>query len=247
MSTPNNLSEIKEKINEIEEKSADGDYIYRGEPSYYEEHPYGGKVSSGLWRQFKVKSEEEQFDIEIVDIDYVQDGILNTAENYARGTDAGFEMMAQLQHFGGKTNLIDFTTDYLRALFFACDYLPNESGRLILLQQTEETTAKYQIEEPLNPPNRVIAQKSIFVRPPKGYIELEEYDIIDIPKSLKQLMLDHLQKYHGIFAATMYNDLHGFIINQERHEKAYMEFYRGITYQQEGETEDEDPNEIGSS
>ncbi len=241
MSTPNGLSGVKEKINEIEEKSADGDYIYRGEPKCFEE------VSSSLWRQFRKMSEEQQFDIEIVDIDYVQDGILNDAENYARGTESGFEMMAQLQHFGGKTNLIDFTTDYLRALFFACDNLPNEPGRLILLQQTEEMTAKYQIEEPLNPPNRVIAQKSIFVRPPKGYIEPEEYDIIDIPESLKQFMLDHLQKYHGISAATLYNDLHGFIINQDRHEGAYMEYYRAITYQQERETEDETPYEIGSS
>lgn len=241
------MSEIKEKINEIEEKSASDNYIYRGEPSYYKEHPFCGKVSSGLWRQFRKMSEEQQFDIEIVDIDSVQDGILNDAENYARGTEAGFEMMAQLQHFGGKTNLVDFTTDYLRALFFACDNLPNEPGRLILLQQTEEITAKYQIEEPLNPPNRVIAQKSIFVRPPKGYIEPEEFDIIDIPESLKQSMLDHIQKYHGISSPVLYNDLHGFIINQDRHERAYIEYYRAITYEPERETEDEAPNEIGSS
>ena len=60
-------------------------------------------------------------------------------------------------------------------------------------------------------------------------------------------MLNHLQKYHGISAATLYNDLHGFIINQDRHERAYMEYYRAITYQQERETEDETPYEIGSS
>lgn len=238
MSTPNTSRDIKEKINEIEEKSADGNYIYRGEPSYYEEQPYCGKISSGLWRQFGVKSSEEQFDI-----DHVQDGILDTAEIYARGTDAGFEMMAQLQHFGGKTNLIDFTTDYLRALFFACDDLPDKSGRLVLLRRSEDLTAKYRIKEPLNPQNRIIAQKSIFVRPPKGYIEPEEYDTIDIPESLKQSMLNHLHKYHGISAPTMYNDLHGFIINQDRHEKAYMEYYRGITHQLEGESENENTNE----
>ena len=27
-----------------------------------------------------------------------------------------FEILTQLQHYGGKTNLIDFTTDYLIAL-----------------------------------------------------------------------------------------------------------------------------------
>ena len=92
MTMPSDLSEIKEIIDEIEEKSADGDYIYRGEPKCFEE------VSSSLWRQFKEMSEEQQFDVDIIDIDYVQDGILDDAEYYARGAKAGFEMMAQLQH-----------------------------------------------------------------------------------------------------------------------------------------------------
>ena len=151
-------------------------------------------------------------------------------------------MMAQLQHYGGKTNLIDFTTDYLRALYFACDGTHYEDGRIILLQKTDEITKKYQVEEPLYPQNRVIAQKSIFVRPPKGYIEPDQYDEIEIPKSLKKPMLDHLRKYHGISTATMYNDLHGFIINQEIHEKAYIEYYRGLAYQQVGASENEDTN-----
>ena len=37
---------IREIISEIEEKSADGAYIYRGEPETHEEHPHYGKVSS---------------------------------------------------------------------------------------------------------------------------------------------------------------------------------------------------------
>lgn len=236
MSKPNDLSQIREKIIEIEEKSVNADYIYRGESKYHE------RVSSSLWRQFRKKIKDEQFDIEVVDIDYVQDKILDAAESYARGTDAGFEMMAQLQHYGGKTNLIDFTTDYLRALYFACEGTHYEDGRIILLQKSDEITKKYQVAEPLNPQNRIIAQKSIFVRPPKGYIEPDQYNEIKIPKSLKEPMLDHLRKYHGISTATMYNDLHGFIINQEIHEKAYIEYYRGLTYQQVGASENEDTN-----
>ena len=236
MSTQNNRSRIKEKISEIEEKSVNTDYVYRGEPECYE------RVSSSLWRQFRKKTEDERFDIDAVDIDFVQDKILDAAESYARGTDAGFEMMAQLQHFGGKTNLIDFTTDYLRALFFACDGSHHKDGRIILLQKNDVITKKYQIEEPLNPQNRVIAQKSIFVRPPKGYIQPDQYDEVNITKSLKDPMLDHLRKYHGISTATMYNDLHGFIINQDIHEKAYIEYYRGLSHLQIGASENEDAN-----
>lgn len=243
MNAQNNKSEIKKKISEIEEKSADADYIYRGEPERYKDHPYCGKVSSGLWRECIRQTEDDQFDVEFIDIELVQIAILNTAKNYARESEPEFEMMAQLQHYGGKTNFIDFTTDYLRALFFACDGSPDRDGRIILLQKTEEIKNKYRIEEPRNPQNRVISQKSIFVRPPRGFIEPEQYTVIDLPKSLKGSMLNHLKKYHGISTETIYNDLHGFIKNQGIHQTAYIEFYRGLTYQQKGDSENDDTNE----
>ena len=94
-----------------------------------------------------------------------------------------FEILTELQHYGGHTNLIDFTTDNHIALFFACDGSHNKDGRVILLEKTEEI--KNQIEHPQNPQNRIIAQKSIFVRPPKGFLEPGQYNMIDIPKSLK--------------------------------------------------------------
>lgn len=46
----NDCSGVLEKMQEIVEKSADGDYIYRGEPAEHKEHPYHGKVSSSLYR-----------------------------------------------------------------------------------------------------------------------------------------------------------------------------------------------------
>ena len=44
----NELNGVMKKIQEIVEKSAGGDYIYRGEPECYKEAPYYGKVSSNL-------------------------------------------------------------------------------------------------------------------------------------------------------------------------------------------------------
>ena len=49
-----------------------------------------------------------------------------------------FETLTELQHFGGYTNLIDFTTDSHIALFFACDGSRGKPGRIILLEKTEE-------------------------------------------------------------------------------------------------------------
>ena len=90
------------------------------------------------------------------------------------------------------------------------------------------------IKHPRNPRHRIIAQKSVFVRPPKGFIEPHEGDIVIIPRDLKQWILQHLRKYHGISTETIYNDLHGFIRNQGIHGGAYTQFYRGFVCQERG-------------
>ena len=207
--------EIRNIIEEIEKKSADGDYIYRGEPEHHK------KVSSTLYRRYGKGIEGAHFDIEAV-----QEEILIEAKHYLH-EENDLEILTQLQHYGGKTNLLDFTYDYLIALFFACDGAPGESGRVILLDKN--AMEEGYIEEPQSPINRVRDQKSIFVRPPKGFIEKERYETIDIPKCLKEVMLAHLEKYHGIFANTIYNDLHGFIRVQKLHQSAYVEVFKGVT------------------
>ena len=143
-----------------------------------------------------------------------------------------FEILTEIQHYGGKTNLIDFTTDYFIALFFACDGYHNKCGRVIL-QNIEKI--QHMIAHPQNPRHRVIAQKSVFVRPPKGFIEPHEEDTVTISGSLKRWILQHLRKYHGISTETIYNDLYGFIRKQGIHGGAYTHFYRGLAYQKRGD------------
>ena len=220
----NDLNAVFEKIQEIAAKSDDGDYIYRGEPKRYQ------KVSSSLWRECSKTLGTEQFDIQAI-----QDQMLKVVKSYTRYTPEteDFEILTELQHYEGQTNLIDFTTDVLIALFFACDGPHKTRGRVILFQKTEEKTTKYGVKEPRNPQTRVMAQKSIFIQPPKGFIEQEQYKTITITKSLRQPMLDYLRKHHGISTRTIYNDLHGFIRNQSTHQETYMAFYRGATQPRE--------------
>ena len=226
---------IREKISEIEEKSADGNYIYRGEPETFEKEPYCGKVSSSLWREIVEELSKQGIDIPIINTKFVQTEMLSAVQNYANETagEGEFEIMGQLQHYGGKTNLIDFTTDYLRALFFACDGSPSENGRIVLLQRNEDIDKKYNIKKPENPINRVIAQKSVFVQPLDGFIDLQDIcgRVITIPKGLKQWILQHLRKYHDISTETIYNDLHGFIKNQNLHQRSYIDFFIGLSHQ----------------
>ena len=231
---------VQDIIHAIETKSAGGGYIYRGE-----RRPHL-KVSSNLYREYDI--DEEHFDIE-----GVQAEMLNAAKKHIgdlpqdfrvdfvtfpnlaeENTDEtiNFELLTEIQHYGGKTNLIDFTTDYFIALFFACDGRHDKDGQIIL-QRTEEI--KSMINHPRNPRHRVIAQKSVFVRPPKGFIELGRDDIVTIPANLKQSILQHLRMYHGISTETIYNDLYGFIRNQDIHGGAYTQFYRGFACHKRGD------------
>ena len=214
------LNRILEIISEIGKKSENGDYIYRGEPECYP------KVSSALYR----KLEESKIEHPERIVEQVQEAELAEAKNYIYETDQ-FELLTQLQHFGGKTNLIDFTTDYYIALFFACNGYPDENGRIIL--QDKNGAIKDWIKEPQNsdPGSRPDVQKSIFVRPPEGFIEPHEDDIVKIPKDLKGPLLEYLEKEFDISTKRIYHDIHGFIRSQDLRWGANTEYNLGIIYQ----------------
>ncbi|RKU21060.1 hypothetical protein C6499_22850 [Candidatus Poribacteria bacterium] len=218
------IDEVLKKINEIAKESATGDYIYRGEPAHHQEAPYNGRVTSGLYRQY-IGIEAERFDVAVVQAD-----ILRAAHEYTPHKMEDFEILATLQHFGDKTNLIDFTTDYLVALFFACDGESEKPGRVILLQRQPKGDPKaYEVKKPPRTIRRAETQKSIFVQAPKGFVEPDR--IVDIPAHLKVVLLDYLRNHHDISTKTIYNDLQGFIEKRGLHENAYTEFYKGVTSQ----------------
>ena len=68
MIAQNSSIEIRKKIGEIEEKSTNGDYIYRGEPRCYE------KVSSTLYRGCQQAA--------TVSMEKIQQQLLNQAKAY---------------------------------------------------------------------------------------------------------------------------------------------------------------------
>ena len=215
----NELSRVLQKICEIAEKSADGDYIFRGESRSY------GRVVSSLYHQYEYDIEADDFEIE-----FVQKEILDEARKYTEKTDE-LEILVELHYHGGVTNLIEFTTDSHIALFFACDGAPNEDGRVIL--EKRDLVASY-LKQLHEPKQRVITQKIVFVQPPKGFINPDE--VITIPADLKLSMLAYLRKSHGISTETIHNDLQGFIRNWNIHKNAYTQFHRGNTCQKRADS-----------
>ena len=221
------LSRVREKIQEIEDKTLDGNYIFRGEPKCYTE------VSSGLWRGYRQLLRDDN------DIEFIQkEMVISDARQHLSGSignnDFGsghsdLHVLIQLQHYGGKTNLIDFTTDVRVALFFACDGFHDEIGRVILRKREDTEKLVESPWEPNEPMHRVVAQRSIFVRPDKGYLIPDPDNIVEIPNTLKVPILKYLQKYSGISARSIYNDLHGYIRIQARESNAVSEFYQGVS------------------
>jgi len=144
-----------------------------------------------------------------------------------------FEILTDIQHYGGETNLIDFTYDYLIALFFACDGSFDKDGRIITLD-TKNNKVKQCLKEPSNPQNRIIAQKSIFIEPPKGFIEKNlSPKMSRVPKEDKHYILKGLQIFHNISAETVYNDLQGFITRQKNRQElcgVHDAFHRGLNH-----------------
>ena len=211
--SPNEVDElagILEVLSELARASADGQYIYRGESDCFP------LVSSSLYREYP-NIESEYFNISVV-----QQAMLQAAKEFV-GQVADDDLLTQLQHFGCSTNLIDFTTDYLIALFFACDGQPDRNGRVLFLREDA-----YRTMRPENPSNRVIAQKSIFVAPDNGYVEPNQ--IVVIPSALKRHILEYLRRSHGLTVASVYNDIHGFIRYRRIHETAYAAFYTGLSH-----------------
>ena len=202
----NRLTAAIDFIGRLVELTGRGNFIYRGEPEHHD------KVSSSLYRQYILGDDAE------VSLSHIQKRIVEEARRYTSQT-GELEILAELQHYGGKTNLIDFTSDFLIALFFACDGVPMEDGRLILLDRSGSFGSD--VEELDNRTNKAIAQKSVFVMPPKGFLEPDE--MVTIPKDMKEPILEYLRKSHGISAETIYNDFHGFIRLQDLHRDAYLQ------------------------
>ena len=214
----------QEKIREILNECGEGKYVFRGENRHYE------KVSSKLYREYAAASLVDDHMLESERI------TVQEARRHVRPDASDIEVLTELQHYGGKTTLIDFTRSLAVALFFACDGYPDEPGRIILfdtagLEEKERIEAgedsgedSCEIISPAGKNPRVVFQGSVFVRSPRGYIKEGKFKKIKIEENLKAEILSYLE-HHGINCDTVYNDLHGFIRNRENNyvQQAYYD------------------------
>ncbi len=232
----------QEKIQEILNQCSTENYIFRGESQKHD------KVSSGLYRQYcqPDNNSDSNTHPKIVSkyfsVFTVEKDIVEKIKQHIRLDAPNIEVLTELQHYGGKTALLDFSKNVHVALFFACDGNFEEDGRVILSKTSElpehkdidyknlsENKSKniYTLISPTGKSSRAIFQSSIFIHASQGYLEEDTYEIITIEKDLKKPLLEYLRKNFNIRTETIYNDIQGFVRNQHNYATAEIEFYRG--------------------
>ncbi len=224
---------VKKIIDKIKNVVSDQKCIFRGEPRMYRP-----PCSSQLYRQLEPVKDDKLIHEE-------QDKYVKWTKRYMRDTHNDIDRLTELQHFGGITNFIDFTQDYLIALFFACEGNLGKHGRLIIKNKDDYTEVSSYADiqksfeksmsiilHPLPTNNRVVRQASIFVTAQKGYIELirKGKDWIQINKDDKIHVLIYLEKYHNITYNTVFDDLYGYIEQQKRTKMFERFFYQGVRF-----------------
>ena len=245
-------STVQEIIDEILKKSSCGNFIYRGESKCYEKvssglyRAYSGKriirdkkiAGAILASEKEILSDAKAY---LGETDYAEilarlecgmkdakvapglKPILASAQEHL-GKTKDLKILAELQHYGLATNLIDFTQDYLVALFFAVHKDPYENGRVIVL---DKKTEDFNIVEAPLMIDRAVFQRSVFVEASEGFINIDQRCIVDICHTLKKPLQDHLEKYHGLSTKGIYNDIHGFIRSYNIYPDPYRKLLEG--------------------
>ena len=158
--------------------------------------------------------------------------LLKTAQRNGLGHRADaelcdLELLANLQHHGAATCLIDFTQSPLTALWFVCKDEPEKNGKIIGMrtdnaelfkivepdQQKEKIGTFFEQEglwrwQPRDINNRIVAQQSIFVFGEPN-IKEEHYETVIISQGSKKNLLKHWRNtttYQKLLYSEIYQD-----------------------------------------
>ena len=221
------------------------------------------EVESSAYRRMRKPVDVSSVTVpKITFLNYI-DHLVNAAglQGFRERQDRNFsdlELLAELQHYGAATCLIDFTTSALIALWFACRREASKEGKVVAMATDDVDSFSTIRYEDLNKPikelmsrrrlwkwvpsglnNRIVAQQSVFVFG-EGKIGKSYYKDIRIDVARKRDILETLEKSFGINEQALFNDLAGFAQNNA-HDQPYDSlsaeelFSLSIAFQQRGE------------
>ena len=135
-----------------------------------------------------------------------------------------------LQHLGYPTPYLDFTKNYLVSLYFACEGLPNEDGRVIILGDSSSYKIHdmTQAELPVAK-ERAIAQESVMLEKLELKKAEDNYVECCIPYYLKSSISEYLERCN-INKASLFPDNW----EDEKRYKPYKILYQGVQVEKDG-------------
>ncbi len=233
MSKKEYISSVADLIGKIQGRFESRKLIYRGMPKSYD-----GKddIRSSIYGEYK---NENIFDDNNTPMDE-EKKIVDRARHLFKPDTTNIEILTELRHYGGDTVLIDFSRDLMVALFFACNGDMEHEGLIICcleagFEKLDEIDygnrpTDAHIIEPVRTPNsqtRTLAQSSVFIYAPEGYLDTESCTLFYVPSNFKIQILEQLQNIHNIYARTIYNDLPGFLDSEKKFKQSNTDFSRG--------------------
>ena len=212
-------------------------------------------VTSGAHRRLEKEMRESPYAAESLFVGYLHERINEAHMRFSgHGGKYPLEVMAQLQHYGAATGLIDFTESALAALWFACKDEQNELGKVfaVCLDDPQkikeiktrdgikgeldkffptEISDKLQVWRPGDGNSRMVTQQSLFLfgRPKIGE-DFFAKPLFEVAADEKIPLMDILESM-GVLETFMFSDFAGFA-QANAHGKVY-DLHRTKTYYDE--------------
>ena len=215
-----------------------GGFVYRGQS----DESWG--LTSTYYRRFNLKKSinkqrqpsQKQFQ------DY-HETLINDAKSYHYHKEelSNLELLLELQHYGAATGLVDFSRDFLIALWFAAHDNKGKNGKVFVLNINDidkfselqkggkifDECEKLQfVNNNFKSNNRIFAQKGVFIF---GNQTIDNSKTIKILQEEKKPILQELSDRFSIDEKSLFQDIYGFsMVNDVKHpiyEKTAEEYF----------------------
>ena len=217
------MSIVAEYLNKL---PSGGGFVYRGQS----DESWG--LASTYYRRFNLnKSGDKQQPTQKQFQDY-HETLIKDAKSYHYHKEklSDLELLLELQHYGAATGLVDFSRDFLIALWFAAHDNKGKNGKVFVLKINnidkfselqkggkifDECEKLQFVNNNFKSNNRIFAQKGVFIF---GNQTIDNSKTIKILQEEKKPILQELSDRFSIDEKSLFQDIYGFsMVNDVNH------------------------------
>ncbi|VVM27877.1 hypothetical protein BSPWISOXPB_5428 [uncultured Gammaproteobacteria bacterium] len=204
-----------------------GGFVYRGQS----DESWG--LASTYYRRFNLnKSGDKQQQPTQQQFQDYHETLIKDAKSYHYHKEklSDLELLLELQHYGAATGLVDFSRDFLIALWFAAHDNKGKNGKVFVLNINDivkfselqkgekifDECEKLQfVNNNFKSNNRIFAQKGVFIF---GNQTIDNAKTIKILQEEKKPILQELSDRFSIDEKSLFQDIYGFsMVNDVNH------------------------------